>query len=74
MIIGEYEVNETGQIRHLKCREPASSWSPAHRCWVLPGPNDPYSEGKYMMVTAPTMVQTLSKIRYAIWSAARGQS
>ena len=69
MIIGNYDIDETGKLKCLTCSE--RSWSGAHRCWVPVDPTsqDPYREGIYVMVTAPEFATTVARILYTAWSA-----
>jgi hypothetical protein len=55
MILGDWEINDIGMIKHLKCREPSASWASTHRCWV---------DDAFVMVRAPEFVITVASIIY----------
>ena len=69
MIIGDWAIDDAGQITHLTCRFPAGSWAHSHRCWQASG-KDPMV-GHYIIVYAPEFVILVAKNQYDIWAASK---
>ena len=75
MIIGDWDVDEIGKIKHLKCHELSGTWGFIHRCWVTTGAN-PWGGpvGHYKKIVCPLLVQEVSKIKYYLWTNERDKT
>jgi hypothetical protein len=65
MILGDWEINEAGMIKHLPCKERSGTWAHLHRCWV---------DDAFAIVTAPEFVITVASITYDTWAADRWEN
>lgn len=68
MLIGEYEIDDIGKMRHVTCGQEYSSWGSIHSCWVPACSRS----GHYIEVKIPSMVLIVSAILYDSWLAERG--
>ena len=76
MIIGDWEVDESGKIKHLKCHELGNTWSFIHKCWQDAGYTSTtgHPAGRYIEVVCPLLVQEIAKVKYYLWNNERAKA